>query len=100
VTTKTARAHAKSYRPGPPVVPQLIVQQLLDYVNKIAIRKRAGFVEKLCRYWSLKREARRGAPLLKRLHLEVSFQVLDWDQAKADNTAVDCLKRRTTADRS
>lgn len=73
VTTKTARAHAKSYRPGPPVVPHLIVQLLLDYVAKLAIRKKAGFVEKLCRYWSLKREARRGAPLLKRLHLEVSF---------------------------
>ncbi|KAL1940886.1 hypothetical protein VTO73DRAFT_7927 [Trametes versicolor] len=38
-SNKTARAYAKTYKPGPP-------------------------------YWSLKREARRGAPLLKRLHLE------------------------------
>jgi len=71
VTTKSARAHAKSYRPGPPLVPQMIVKRLLDYVTKIAIRKRQPFIERLCRYWSLKREARRGAPLLKRLHLEV-----------------------------
>lgn len=70
VTTKTARAHAKSYRPGPPIVPRLIVNKLVDYVAKLSIRKRQPFIEKLCRYWSLKREARRGAPLLKRLHLE------------------------------
>lgn len=70
VTTKSARAHAKSYRPGPPIVPRMIVNKLLDYIGKISIRKKQPFVERLCRYWSLKREARRGAPLLKRLHLE------------------------------
>lgn len=34
------------------------------------LRKKDAFLHMLCRYWSLKREARRGAPLLKRLHLE------------------------------
>lgn len=71
VTTKTARAHAKAYRPGPPIVPRIVVNSLLEYVAKVSMRKKQPFVERLCRYWSLKREARRGAPLLKRLHLEV-----------------------------
>jgi len=74
VTTKSARAHAKSYRPGPPIVPNVIVKSLVDYVGKLSIRKRQQFIERLCRYWSLKREARRGAPLLKRLHLEASLR--------------------------
>ena len=34
-------------------------------------RKNREFVVGVCRYWSLKRESRRGALLLKRLHLEV-----------------------------
>ncbi|KAK6904299.1 hypothetical protein I203_105109 [Kwoniella mangroviensis CBS 8507] len=69
-TKKSAQAHSKSFRPGPPIIPRLILDKVLNYVAKVAIRKRQPFVERMCRYWSLKREARRGAPLLKRLHLE------------------------------
>ncbi|KAF7431134.1 nuA3 HAT complex component nto1 [Pleurotus ostreatus] len=68
--TKSARAYAKTFKTGPPLVPSIIVERILQYVAKIHLRKKPEFVYMMCRYWSLKREARRGAPLLKRLHLE------------------------------
>ncbi|KAJ3565446.1 hypothetical protein NP233_g7624 [Leucocoprinus birnbaumii] len=70
VASKSARAYAKTYRTGPPLVPALIVNRIVSYIAKVTLRKKPEFVNTLCRYWSLKREARRGAPLLKRLHLE------------------------------
>lgn len=70
LATKSARAYAKTYKPGPPLVPAIIVERINRYINRIKIRKRAEFIQQMSRYWSLKREARRGAPLLKRLHLE------------------------------
>lgn len=69
-TAKSARAYAKTYKLGPPLVPALVVDRILAYTSRIKIRKKTEFVQQICRYWSLKREARRGAPLLKRLHLE------------------------------
>lgn len=69
-TSKTARAYAKTYKPGPPLVPKIIVERILQYVAKVSLRQKREFVLLVCKYWSLKREARRGAPLLKRLHLE------------------------------
>lgn len=68
--SKSARAYAKTYKTGPPLVPQIIVDRILNYITKITIRKKPEFIYMVCKYWSLKREARRGAPLLKRLHLE------------------------------
>jgi len=68
---KAARAHAKKYTQGPPLVPAMIVDRILEYIQKARLRKMRECIETICRYWSLKREARRGAPLLKRLYLEV-----------------------------
>nr|XP_019009832.1 NuA3 HAT complex component NTO1 [Kwoniella pini CBS 10737]OCF48613.1 NuA3 HAT complex component NTO1 [Kwoniella pini CBS 10737] len=85
-TKKSAQAHSKSFRPGPPIIPRLILDKVLDYVAKVVMRKRQPFVERLCRYWSLKREARRGAPLLKRLHLE------PWTASAASRQQTDAEK--------
>ncbi|KJA22748.1 hypothetical protein HYPSUDRAFT_185810 [Hypholoma sublateritium FD-334 SS-4] len=70
VGSKSARAYAKTYKPGPPLVPDIIIRRILAYINRIHIRKKPDFIHQMARYWSLKREVRRGAPLLKRLHLE------------------------------
>jgi hypothetical protein len=70
-SSKSARAYSKKYSLGPPLVPQLIADRLESYYKK-HFRQKTHFVQLICKYWSLKREARRGAPLLKRLHLEVS----------------------------
>ncbi|KAF9483021.1 hypothetical protein BDN70DRAFT_358633 [Pholiota conissans] len=70
LASKSARAYAKTYKPGPPLVPAIIVRRISEYISRIKIRKKIEFIQQMSRYWSLKREARRGAPLLKRLHLE------------------------------
>ncbi|KAG6835319.1 hypothetical protein H0H93_002746 [Arthromyces matolae] len=67
---KSARAYAKTYETGPPLVPAIVVDRIEYYTTKFKISKRRQTLEMISRYWSLKREARRGAPLLKRLHLE------------------------------
>ncbi|KAI0640714.1 hypothetical protein C8Q79DRAFT_921056 [Trametes meyenii] len=69
-SNKAARAYAKTYKPGPPLVPRIIVTRISQYIQRIPIRHKLEFLHLVCKYWSLKREARRGAPLLKRLHLE------------------------------
>ncbi|KAF9116274.1 nuA3 HAT complex component nto1 [Mortierella sp. AM989] len=76
-TSKAALAHQKHYTPGAPLAPMFIVNRLLPFVSKLGTKSQAqrkasalNFVYTICKYWSLKRESRRGAPLLKRLHLE------------------------------
>jgi hypothetical protein len=52
-----------------PIVPSIVLRKVAAMI-KTNLRKKTQFVEQVARYWSLKRESRRGAPLLKRLHLE------------------------------
>lgn len=71
---KVARAHQLCYSTGVPIVPDVILSKIdhLPCVKLSGARKRQQLVTAIAHYWSLKREFRRGAPLLKRLHLEVS----------------------------
>ena len=64
---------AKSWRlpSGAPVVPQAVYHNVENALIKFNIRKRKEFVQEACKYWTLKREARRGAALLKRLQLQM-----------------------------
>ncbi|KAL8280581.1 hypothetical protein RQP46_006904 [Phenoliferia psychrophenolica] len=87
-SSKSARAYKKSYTSGPPLVPAFIFNRVVEYTKRLKFAKRPQFINQVCRYWSLKREARRGAPLLKRLHLEpwtasaTSRQQTDAEKAK------------------
>jgi hypothetical protein len=74
---KVARAHQLHYSTGAPIAPDIILAKLdnLACVRLSGVRKRPELVTDIAHYWSLKRESRRGAPLLKRLHLEVDIHL-------------------------
>ncbi|KAI8061179.1 PHD-zinc-finger like domain-containing protein, partial [Gongronella butleri] len=71
-SVKAARAHQHHYSAGAPIAPDYILNRLeaICFRHYSYLRKKPQLLATICRYWSLKREARRGAPLLKRLHLE------------------------------
>lgn len=56
---------------GAPVVPQLVYEKVEASLVRFNVRKRKEYVAEACKYWTLKREARRGAALLKRLQLQM-----------------------------
>jgi hypothetical protein len=66
---KKLRIQSHHFLTRAPLVPRYIANRVLQKVGK-QIGQRGQFLTQICRYWALKREARRGAPLLKRLHLE------------------------------
>lgn len=63
---------------GAPVIPQAVFDNVETSLQRFTIRQRKNFVAEACRYWTLKREARRGAALLKRLQLQMeSFSSME-----------------------
>jgi NuA3 HAT complex component NTO1 len=56
---------------GAPVVPSVVYDAVESSLQRFTIRKRKDYAAEACRYWTLKREARRGAALLKRLQLQM-----------------------------
>ncbi|KAJ4416783.1 hypothetical protein N0V85_002119 [Neurospora sp. IMI 360204] len=56
---------------GAPIIPQAVYDLVESALARFTILKRKDFVAEACRYWTLKREARRGAALLKRLQLQM-----------------------------
>ncbi|PNS21466.1 hypothetical protein CAC42_1245 [Sphaceloma murrayae] len=56
---------------GAPVVPAVVFHAVEQSLQRFTLRKRKDFVAEACKYWTLKREARRGAALLKRLQLQL-----------------------------
>ncbi|KAG9234851.1 PHD-finger domain-containing protein [Amylocarpus encephaloides] len=56
---------------GAPVIPQVVFETVMNSLKNFKITKRKEYIADACRYWTLKREARRGAALLKRLQLQM-----------------------------
>lgn len=63
---------------GAPLIPQAVFETVEASIQRFPFRKRKDFLSEACRYWTLKREARRGAALLKRLQLQMeSFSSME-----------------------
>jgi len=56
---------------GAPIIPQAVFEVVESSLQRFNFLKRREFVSDACRYWTLKREMRRGAALLKRLQLQM-----------------------------
>lgn len=83
---------------GAPIVPAVVFNAVEIALQRYGIRKRKEYVAEACKYWTLKREARRGAALLKRLQLQMktftSSEITRRDFAAMGSAGLPKLERR------
>ena len=79
ITNKSARRAVWRMPSGAPVIPEVILKSIEGSLTRFNVRRKKEYIAEACKYWTLKREARRGAALLKRLQLQMdtfsSFEV-------------------------
>ena len=56
---------------GAPVIPEVVLNSVITSLQRFPFNQVKLFAQDACKYWTLKREARRGAALLKRLQLQM-----------------------------
>jgi hypothetical protein len=74
--TKPGNGIVSVFSTTAPVIPAIILKKIASLDSPLMPKKRIELITAICKYWSLKKEARRGAALLKRLHLEVNKRVI------------------------
>ncbi|KAL4967653.1 putative PHD finger domain protein [Aspergillus stella-maris] len=83
---------------GAPVIPQVLLNSVISSLSRFTVRARKQYAEDACKYWTLKREARRGAALLKRLQLQLetfsSMEMTRRDYSAMGPTGGKRLQRR------
>ncbi|KAF3920945.1 Peregrin [Dactylellina cionopaga] len=83
---------------GAPVIPQVLYNTIIEAISRFSIRKPKEYVAEICKYWTLKRESRRDASLLKRLQISASANFTSDEVTKKDYSAMydgeEKLKRR------
>ena len=57
----------------PFLIPNFVFTKILKHCEALDVDRIDAFVVDVCKYWALKRNSKRGVPLLKRLILEVTF---------------------------
>lgn len=69
INLKRSTISARPSTSNATVIPTMVYNRVLASIQRFTLRRKTAFVAEMCKYWSLKRESRRGASLLKRLQL-------------------------------